>query len=1585
MPESYYEKRRRELGITSSSKTSTAPKEDKKSSPELSFYEKRRMELGLQKDTRPVINKPDANTQRANMNEQRLSQQDAKPAQVSVPSVVKKKPTTTETINRAQPNAFEPKKVDPRLVPVATQKGIGSQNVPTKQDWLAQEAAARDKQLTGAPGFIKKPLEWVGNKLDMAQASIPGLADFQQGAGNAIGVQAQTAPTTGGITGKVAGTLGSLAGYSVNPAAIEQNLFTGGYKIANGAIGTKLGQNVLGAAERGIARGANLVNPALNRVGVNVGSNLTNKIAERAVTGGIANALQNTALEMDKGHTSGKDILGSAVSGGVFGAVGDVALHGAGSALKQLFKKNNISDAEIHDILGREPHAGDTLGLPLGRKDAAMQRRGGPVNGTEPIVNPYTFKLPAASEETLNAAHNGDKARKDLTQIDGQIHELQTSYEQRVIEEYKYLKQSMGQGTEPGTLIKDHLTGEVIDKVGSISKNPKWYTEISNKANNYKKPTNKELYALARDRVDNGFADEQGHVPSWRDENNYDETLSALQDVRKQVEQGINEVDPALKVTNTPLKASVLRAPNKPLKSEPVIHATPAQEIPHVQQPDESGTQNYAGNAMAFRQATTQSERTINRNQVVKNLRKYLGVIIDTGRLSGGKGVLGNYKVKPEVVRTAMAEDLQTISHEVGHHLDKKLKLSDNAQYHTELEKVARNNSALNINAYAPKDIPAEGVAEYIRLRLTDPQLAEQLAPQFTKHFDSVAGSKILKGLEASAHDMDTWITQGDFNQAKGLIDFTSGDKKTPFSWDRTYTKFLDDLNPLKLVEKALKGALEIGNESIYKMARLSRGVGERAKLAIKRGIYDDKGNKVSEGLAQIVKPLEKLGINEKDFSLYMSIRHAIDLKAMGKKVPFTDAQISAVMKQMDSPELRSVQQGVIKFNNHLLDILVESQVLSSDAVKAMRQKYPNYVPFMRYFDDDAVAGFKNGGFGAAKGFANITNPIKSMTEEGSTRTIINPIENIIKNTMLVMNAAAKNKVGLQLAELSKIEGAGAWVEALGKGGASPGEHVISVHENGVKQSYKIRDPELYNAMLSLDAESTNSLVKFLGASASLLRAGAVLTPEFTFRNAFRDIIGATINSTQYGFNPIDFAKGMYHVLGRTKTFDQFLSSGGAMSTMMSLDRDANREAMQAVFRKSLKDKTLNIVTSPKELAKMLSGYTPAKTVVGGLRKAAEVSELSTKVGSFNKTLKKTGSIEEAAYTARDLMDFNRAGSSIRQANKAVAFLNAALQGTDKMVRAFKDNPASFMTRAFTTLVLPTIGLYYYNKNLSPEMQEKYNNIPQWQKDNFFLVGIPGIGEFARLPKPFEAGMLFATGTERLMKWFEEDDPEAFKDYGRTILQTFTPPAMITALTPIMEAITNYSFFKGGPIVNQGDMRFEKKDQYGLYTSETAKGIGNILSRTPLKESNFASPKIIDNTIKGYTAGLGQYAVSGIDATIKAAKGGSKVTLPAKKITEQPFVRAFFATSAGGGQVREEFYNAWGKISTKKSSADKNEVAFNDPAYPRLHYGYNVITKLNKQYKLIQNAKDMSAAEKRARLDILDEQMNQVAAKSLGK
>lgn len=1620
MAESFVERRKREKGLTVSSQDN-APSAS--GIPDnLSFVERRKMERGLAPGKTPNMIHSDENAQYAEAMKQ---------AYQNNPDSFAKRP---------------PKEPD-----------------------------SRPDLRTDYPGGVFNPvndLNWL-RKTPVGQT----VDRFAQGIGHSIGLQddQMSSPASSGnqIVDKVAGIAGETVGYLVNPGMPVGNLGVAANFFDHPVLqhlAEKLGNKVQGALpDAGLA---------VSKDGIQIIDSLAGKTVNRAVQGAVQGGAGAAAYAPFHTLATGgdvQDIPAKMLEEGLYGAGFGGVLSGlspAASRIVRMIKDRNMGPAptsqEAFDQATRSrttqqsqnPHAGqgqefadrfnfinqrtgeyrdpNIPQLPPSRIAEAQARAQGVPQpyGESPIATPYTFGLPEANNATMTHQNNVQDALGAIKEIDDQLRQIENSYQQATIDQYKLLKSQRDNrgGVDQGGLIKDS-NGDVIGRTGRISNNPEWFQNFYSK--NGRAPTNKDLYSLAKEHVDNGYQDNGIDIPSWIDENSYHDTRTSLQQTRDEISGWIK--DNGLGITDAELKEQKFGRARPSTKNEAKVEVIPPQRkfAPSTEQtmpisPPPEGrvagsgtvrnvkrqgkpksdpvteqnfnaaesqasdaTQNYAGNVIPYRQAATQSERTINRNKVVSNLKKNLGVVIDTGKLKrmnkkgkivpAQKGTLGQYKITPEVIRTRMAEDLQVISHEVGHHLDKKHALQD-PRFQSEYVKILQNNPVLNVAAYAPDQLPGEAIAEYVRLRLTDPVAARRLAPKYSAYFDSKVPPKVLKGLEASQKDIDTWITQGDYNQAKGLIDFESGSKKEPFNKDKFYTRFVDDLNPLKLAEQALKGAVGKGADSIYKMARLSRGIAERAKMAVTRGIYDSQGKKVVDGLREIVKPLEKLGIKEEDFALYLAVKHAKDLRdKFGKQIPFDDAQIKAVLGKLDTPEVQAVQKEVIKYNNALLDILVDAQIISQKAVNEMRTKYPNYVPLMRYFDEDSIAGFKSGGFGAAKGFANITNPIKAMSEEGSTRTVINPIESMVKNTFLVMNAAAKNKVGLQLSELAKIEGAGAWVEHIGPGGRDAKDHVIAVWVNGEKQSYKIREPELYNAMLSLDTESANSLIKFLGGAASLLRAGATLTPEFTIRNAMRDVIGATINSTKYGFNPLDFFKGLFHVVSKTQTFDQFISSGGAMGTMQALDRDASREALKAVFTLSLKDKTMNIVSSPKELAKLLSGYTPAKAIVGGLRKAAEISELSTKVGAFNKTLKKTGSLEEAAFTAKDLMDFNRAGSSIRQANRAVAFLNASIQGTDRMARAFKDNKAGFLVRAFTTLVLPAAGLHYWIHNLPDDKKKIYDNIPQWQKDSFFII--PGPGDtFFRMPKPFEAGMLFATGTERALRWLADNDPDAYKQYGSSVLEAMTPPVMFSALTPLLEAITNHSFFRDAPIVPQGEQGLEKKDQYGLFTSETSKQAGNLISMIPgLSDSNAASPRIIDNTIKGYTAGLGQYGVQALDTVLNAIMGDSGPPKPAKQWNEKPPVSSFLATTSGGGQVRQDFYDKWDKLTKAKNSADRNEVVFTDPEYGRMKGAYNTITKLNKQYKAIQKDRAISAQDKRSQLDELDGKMNDIAAKGLGK
>lgn len=229
-------------------------------------------------------------------------------------------------------------------------------------------------------------------------------------------------------------------------------------------------------------------------------------------------------------------------------------------------------------------------------------------------------------------------------------------------------------------------------------------------------------------------------------------------------------------------------------------------------------------------------------------------------------------------------------------------------------------------------------------------------------------------------------------------------------------------------------------------------------------------------------------------------------------------------------------------------------------------------------------------------------------------------------------------------------------------------------------------------------------------------------------------------------------------------------------------------------------------------------------------------------------------------------MDFARAGYSTREANKIIAFLNANVQGKSKMWRAFQENPTGVVARGTATVTLPTIAFYAANHKLANEKQmETIKDAPAWLRNTFWLVAIPGTDQVGRIPKPFDLAPIFANFYERLMDKVVETDPKAFDNFIKESLDEQTMSVIPTALLPIIEGMSNKSFFRDAPIIPQREENLRYPDQYDINTSETAKkllakGVDKLTGgKGPFK--TFGSPRIIDNTIRGYTAGLGSISL----------------------------------------------------------------------------------------------------------------------------
>jgi hypothetical protein len=526
-------------------------------------------------------------------------------------------------------------------------------------------------------------------------------------------------------------------------------------------------------------------------------------------------------------------------------------------------------------------------------------------------------------------------------------------------------------------------------------------------------------------------------------------------------------------------------------------------------------------------------------------------------------------------------------------------------------------------------------------------------------------------------------------------------------------------------------------------------------------------------------------------------------------------------------------------------------------------------------------------------------------------------------------------------------------------------DNVITVFENGKPTYYEVIDEDLYNAFKSLDQEQTPFYVKILSIPAQVLRAGATgLNVDFIGRNIARDTIFAGISS-KYWFIPfVDSIKGLAHVLKKDEIFQSFLYSGGGDSELVSTDRNRMQRYQRNLLQQSGELNVLNIVRHPIDFIRLLGEY----------------SELATRVGVYKKALKKEGDSVSgrmlAGVASRETtVDFSRMGTNVKNINKAIAFFNSALQGGDVLVRAAMRDKGKFALRAIMYITLPSILTYLLNRD-----DDEYEEIPQYQKDTFWLFKIGG--QWWRIPKPFEMGMMFGSLVERFLAYTDKEDPHALDGWAEQLKDSALPDIIPTALLPLIEVWTNHDMFRNMPIIPQGDEYKKPADQYGPYTSSLAKTLGKVFNYSPYK---------IDHLIKGYGAGVGQNISNIASKGLELTGIAEKKTEPDKPLAQKlPIIRGLTVDPQRSSKSVSDFYDRLNEMEDDyKQMRDSDGIELNQ--YPKrkelraMRKAQMELRDLNREYKEVYADNKMDAKTKREKLSKINLERINVARKALGK
>lgn len=471
---------------------------------------------------------------------------------------------------------------------------------------------------------------------------------------------------------------------------------------------------------------------------------------------------------------------------------------------------------------------------------------------------------------------------------------------------------------------------------------------------------------------------------------------------------------------------------------------------------------------------------------------------------------------------------------------------------------------------------------------------------------------------------------------------------------------------------------------------------------------------------------------------------------------------------------------------------------------------------------------------------------------------------------------------------------------------------IVPLWENGERKLVRLNDPvmgrRLFEAMNALGREQSNIWIKAIGYPAAVLRAGVTMHPAFVLSNILGDMTAAwtlTGSITRPSSYPIvTQARGLYHLLSTNPTVRGALQKVGITPSDISelysrvggISGGQNVAALRAVHRDfdlaELRAKGYQIANLPAfgGLATTVAGAA-AGGMVGGVvgatlgasvgamvarmvfghgaeaffAQASELSETITRLGVASNALKRVkkldptlsdiDAIREAAFTASDVLDFDRNGAKAGTLMKLIPFMNANIQGVSKAYRqslvldgergkANLDKIGLFLRHALTgtggaamrermsvrdqqavadgmrawvnMMILAGVGAALF---LAFKDDPEYQDVGEDTKSTHFVFKLNGT--WVRIKKPFELATI-SNITQSFLEWWIGKDPRLWGKIKDGLIQTHAPPYLPQTIRTWADLKSGIDTRNDRPIVRQSLSRLPPFMQFDAYSSEFA-------------------------------------------------------------------------------------------------------------------------------------------------------------------
>lgn len=862
-------------------------------------------------------------------------------------------------------------------------------------------------------------------------------------------------------------------------------------------------------------------------------------------------------------------------------------------------------------------------------------------------------------------------------------------------------------------------------------------------------------------------------------------------------------------------------------------------------------------------------------NDLKEEAHRMFGVEINTGKI-GARGAEGIYNTHAGTIRTRVHGDLPTIAHELGHHFDKKYNLvsMDGVEelvdyYRAELEEADYNESLF----------PYEAVANYFADLMRDQKETAERFKAFTSELGAALKGSDAKHLPEYINMTNEYFAADRIRRREAQVHYRHKDesfvgnaqfqvdtfRRNPAAYTgRLSRKFIrhwfDDVVDLK----------KFGNA--HDLAFKERAANSIADGRLTIAFTDNHDKVIGRSLASV---LEEGGINDlnaKSFDAYLTARIALDRieaaeknNGIGSKV-YADAElqdkdnlISDIQTyELKNPTFADTAKGVYEYENHLLDVAVDSGLISSELSDELRELYPHYVPLYRSFRDGSAVSSGRG----AK-----TPPSVVKRFKGSGRDVLSPVENIMNQTVAWTKAILQNETRKAVFDvIDDTEDMGIWAEkvpasmfrdtvttdevakklanfssdkiehlsedekaelvddimetigsstGMWKKKLNQGKNIVSVMRNGQPEYYEIHDDGLMESLLSLTPQQMNIWLQLVSKTTNLFTALTTGTnPKFGYNNLIRDTsTGYIFSETQN--NPFGYVLDLFKAFGEAITesddYKMYLANGGGYTGAFTM----NTRNMKNEYQKLVKHHS-----KLKRIFESAMDFFPR--INNSIESASRYAE-------YKRKLKEGADALEALRASQNItVNFQQGGKYSKFINKFIPFFNASLtslyQNVSRLNPKNKRTIIKWLVSMIWTAVSGVALNEFINKYIlddDDDFHEAYANLSTYNKfanNNIYI----GDGQFIRIPKE-QTLMIPATLAAALYEKYAMENPEAFYKYGEYIVDAILPPGPrdTIILGSIIDLAKNETF-TGAPIESKAEQYKAAETRYNGRTSKLA-------------------------------------------------------------------------------------------------------------------------------------------------------------------